>query len=108
MCACVCVYSWLAENTPHYYSLAMETVGPVLKVTTEKLKVAAVLIGKMSTEAILWVQENIPLVIDWVSYTRLCFVILLSYCCCTSIVTDWILLWCLFTFLNYILLTLSD
>ncbi|XP_062860436.1 transmembrane protein 214 [Trichomycterus rosablanca] len=59
--------SWLAENTPHYYSLAVETVGPVLKVTTEKLKVAAVLIGQKSSEIILWVQENTPLVIEWIN-----------------------------------------
>ncbi|XP_072528878.1 transmembrane protein 214 [Salminus brasiliensis] len=59
--------SWLAENTPYYYSLAVETLSPVLEATLEKLKVAAVFVAQKASELILWVQQNTPLLIEWIN-----------------------------------------
>lgn len=59
--------SWIAENIPHYYSLAVESLGPILEAAFEKLKVAAVFVAQKSSEFILWVQENSPLLIEWIN-----------------------------------------
>ncbi|XP_066524589.1 transmembrane protein 214 isoform X2 [Hoplias malabaricus] len=59
--------SWLAENTPYYYSLVVEAVGPLLEIVLEKLKVAAVFIAQKSSEIMRWVQENTPLLIEWIN-----------------------------------------
>ncbi|KAI4882984.1 hypothetical protein NFI96_015785 [Prochilodus magdalenae] len=59
--------SWLTENMPYYYSLAVEALGPLLEMGVEKLKVAAVFIAQKSSTIILWVQENTPLLIEWIN-----------------------------------------
>ncbi|XP_017566200.1 transmembrane protein 214 isoform X1 [Pygocentrus nattereri] len=59
--------SWLAEITPYYYSLAVEALGPLLDTALEKLKVAAVFVAQKSSEFILLVQENTPLLIEWIN-----------------------------------------
>ncbi|KAK9975506.1 hypothetical protein ABG768_020761 [Culter alburnus] len=58
--------SWLAENTPYYYSRAVETVGPLLEDGRDKVKVAAVFIAQKSSEVLLWLQENVPRLIEWI------------------------------------------
>lgn len=68
-CSCAC--SWLAENTPYYYSRAVETVGPLLEDGRDKVKVAAVFIAQKSSEVLLWLQENVPRLIEWVRITCL-------------------------------------
>lgn len=59
--------SWLVENMPYYYSLTVEALGPLLETTLEKVKVAGIFILQRISEIILWVQENTPLLIEWVS-----------------------------------------
>ncbi|XP_051748158.1 transmembrane protein 214 [Ctenopharyngodon idella] len=58
--------SWLAENTPYYYSRAVEAVGPLLEDGRDKVKVAAIFIAQKSSEVLLWLQENVPRLIEWV------------------------------------------
>ncbi|XP_043086713.1 transmembrane protein 214 isoform X2 [Puntigrus tetrazona] len=57
---------WLAENTPHYYSRALEVSGPLLEDARERLKVAALFMAQRSSELLLSLQENVPLLIQWV------------------------------------------
>ncbi|XP_051974316.1 transmembrane protein 214 [Xyrauchen texanus] len=59
--------SWLSENMPYYYSRAVETLGPLLEDGQERMKVAGVLISKKSSELLLWLQENVPLLIEWIN-----------------------------------------
>uniref|UniRef100_A0A8B9JB87 Transmembrane protein 214 n=1 Tax=Astyanax mexicanus TaxID=7994 RepID=A0A8B9JB87_ASTMX len=65
-CSQQCI-SWLAENMPHYYSVAVESLGPLLEATFEKLKEASVFVAQNSSDLIQWVQENTPLLIEWIS-----------------------------------------
>ncbi|KAF4114997.1 transmembrane protein 214 [Onychostoma macrolepis] len=58
--------SWLAENTPHYYSRAVEKTAPLLEDARERMKVTALFITQRSSELLLWLQENVPLLIQWV------------------------------------------
>uniref|UniRef100_A0A9J8BMR0 Transmembrane protein 214 n=1 Tax=Cyprinus carpio carpio TaxID=630221 RepID=A0A9J8BMR0_CYPCA len=51
--------SWLLENTPYYYSRALEAAGPLLEDTRGR-------ITQKSSELLLWLQENLPLLIEWV------------------------------------------
>lgn len=67
-CACAC--SWLAENTPHYYSRGVEAVGPVLEDGKERVKVAIAFVAQKSSQLLLWLQENLPRLIQWVSNTH--------------------------------------
>uniref|UniRef100_A0A8B9HWR4 Transmembrane protein 214 n=1 Tax=Astyanax mexicanus TaxID=7994 RepID=A0A8B9HWR4_ASTMX len=67
-CSQQCI-SWLAENMPHYYSVAVESLGPLLEATFEKLKEASVFVAQNSSDLIQWVQENTPLLIEWVSFS---------------------------------------
>ncbi|GAA6102615.1 transmembrane protein 214 [Tachysurus ichikawai] len=59
--------NWLAGTLPHYYSLAVEAVGPFLEAIFEKLKMASVLIAQKSSELMLWLQESTPLLIEWIN-----------------------------------------
>ncbi|XP_049331045.1 transmembrane protein 214 isoform X2 [Astyanax mexicanus] len=65
-CSQQCI-SWLAENMPHYYSVAVESLGPLLEATFEKLKEASVFVAQNSSDLIQWLQENTPLLIEWIS-----------------------------------------
>uniref|UniRef100_A0A671SVS9 Transmembrane protein 214 n=1 Tax=Sinocyclocheilus anshuiensis TaxID=1608454 RepID=A0A671SVS9_9TELE len=58
--------SWLAENTPHYYSRVLETTAPLLEDARERMKVTALFLAQRSAELWLWLQENVPLLIQWV------------------------------------------
>ncbi|XP_061742344.1 transmembrane protein 214 isoform X2 [Nerophis ophidion] len=58
--------SWLETNTPYYYSEGVRVLGPVLKQGLEKTQTAAVVISERTTQGILWVKENLPLLIEWV------------------------------------------
>uniref|UniRef100_A0A673HN90 Transmembrane protein 214 n=1 Tax=Sinocyclocheilus rhinocerous TaxID=307959 RepID=A0A673HN90_9TELE len=58
--------SWLAENMPHYYSRALETTAPLLEDARERMKVTALFLAQRSAELWLWLQENVPLLIQWV------------------------------------------
>lgn len=62
----VCVCSWMAENTPYYYSRAVEAVGPLLEDGQEKIKIAVVFITQKSSELVEWLRENVPLLMEWV------------------------------------------
>ncbi|KAI5617350.1 transmembrane protein 214 [Silurus asotus] len=59
--------NYLAKNTPHYYSLAVETVGPFLEAVLEKTKVAAVFVAQKSSESMLWLQESAPVMVERIS-----------------------------------------
>uniref|UniRef100_A0A8C2HX59 Transmembrane protein 214 n=1 Tax=Cyprinus carpio TaxID=7962 RepID=A0A8C2HX59_CYPCA len=59
--------SWLAENTPHYYSRVLETTAPLLEDARERMKVTALFLAQRSSELLLWLQENVPLLLQWVS-----------------------------------------
>ncbi|XP_051544405.1 transmembrane protein 214-B-like isoform X2 [Myxocyprinus asiaticus] len=59
--------SWLSENMPYYYSRAVEKLGPLLEDGQDRMKVAAVFITKKSSELLLWLQENVPLLIEWIN-----------------------------------------
>lgn len=59
--------SWMAENTPYYYSRAVEAVGPLLEDGWEKMKVAVVFIAQKSSELLAWLRENVPLLIEWIN-----------------------------------------
>lgn len=91
--ACLC-FSWLAENTPYYYSRAVEATGPLLEGARDRMKVAALFVAQKSSELFLWLQENVPLVIEWVriympypfifqiiKIVFLVFVVFFSYSC---------------------------
>ncbi|XP_073694488.1 transmembrane protein 214-A-like [Garra rufa] len=58
--------SWLAENTPYYYSRAAEATGPLLEDARDWMKAAALYVAQKSSEVFLWLQEKVPLVIEWV------------------------------------------
>ncbi|KTF77601.1 hypothetical protein cypCar_00037395 [Cyprinus carpio] len=58
--------SWLAENTPHYYSRVLETTAPLLEDARERMKVTALFLAQRSSELLLWLQENVPLLLQWV------------------------------------------
>ncbi|XP_067283513.1 transmembrane protein 214 [Pseudorasbora parva] len=58
--------SWLAENTPYYYSRAVEVVGPLMEDVQDRLKVAAIFISQKSSDLLLWLQENVPRLIGWI------------------------------------------
>ncbi|KAA0720864.1 Transmembrane protein 214-B [Triplophysa tibetana] len=58
---------WMAENTPYYYSRAVEAVGPLLEDVQEKIKIAVVFIAQKSTELLVWLRENVPLLIEWIN-----------------------------------------
>lgn len=58
--------SCLAENTPHYYSLVLESTAPLLEDARERMKVAGLFLAQRSSEIWLWLQENVPLLIQWV------------------------------------------
>lgn len=58
--------SWLVENTPHYYSRALESTAPLLEDARERMKVTVLFITQRSSELLLWLQENVPLLIQWV------------------------------------------
>lgn len=58
---------WLGENTPYYYSRAVETVGPLLEDGQEKIKVAVVFVAQKSSELLTWLRENVPLLIEWIN-----------------------------------------
>ncbi|XDV24295.1 hypothetical protein PO909_028513 [Leuciscus waleckii] len=58
--------SWLAENTPHYYSRGVDAVGPVLEDGKERVKVAFAFIAQKSSQLLLWLQENVPRLIQWI------------------------------------------
>lgn len=58
--------SWLLENTPHYYSRALEATAPLLEDARERMKVAVLFITQRSAELVLWLQENVPLLTQWV------------------------------------------
>lgn len=60
----------MAENTPYYYSRAVEAVGPLLEDVQEKLQIAVVFIAQKSSELLGWLRENVPLLIEWVRITR--------------------------------------
>ncbi|XP_056605343.1 transmembrane protein 214 isoform X1 [Triplophysa dalaica] len=57
---------WMAENTPYYYSRAVEAVGPLLEDVQEKIKIAVVFIAQKSFELLAWLRENVPLLIEWI------------------------------------------
>ncbi|XP_016111630.1 transmembrane protein 214 [Sinocyclocheilus grahami] len=58
--------SWLTENMPHYYSRALETTAPLLEDARERMKVTALFLAQRSAELWLWLQENVPLLVQWV------------------------------------------
>ncbi|XP_061843202.2 transmembrane protein 214 isoform X1 [Nerophis lumbriciformis] len=58
--------SWLETNTPYYYSEGVRVLGPVFKQGLEKTQTAAVVISERTTQGVLWVKENLPLLIEWV------------------------------------------
>ncbi|XP_059366483.1 transmembrane protein 214 [Carassius carassius] len=58
--------SCLVENTPHYYSLVLETTAPLLEDARERMKVAGLFLAQRSSELWLWLQENVPLLIQWI------------------------------------------
>ncbi|XP_057180136.1 transmembrane protein 214 isoform X2 [Triplophysa rosa] len=58
---------WMAENTPYYYSRAVEAVGPLLEDGQEKIKIAFVFIAQKSSELLVWLRENVPLLIEWIN-----------------------------------------
>ncbi|XP_026111166.1 transmembrane protein 214-like [Carassius auratus] len=58
--------SCLAENTPHFYSLVLESTAPLLEDARERMKVAGLFLAQRSSEIWLWLQENVPLLIQWV------------------------------------------
>ncbi|XP_051546527.1 transmembrane protein 214 [Myxocyprinus asiaticus] len=59
--------SWLAENAPYYYSRVVEVLGPLLEDGQEKMNLAAVFIARKSSELLLWLQENVPLLKEWIN-----------------------------------------
>uniref|UniRef100_A0A667ZPP8 Transmembrane protein 214 n=1 Tax=Myripristis murdjan TaxID=586833 RepID=A0A667ZPP8_9TELE len=59
-------FSWLETNTPYYYSECVRVVGPLMEQGLEKAKTAAIVISENTTQFILWVRENTPLLIEWV------------------------------------------
>lgn len=66
-CSLMSACSWLEENTPYYYSLAVEKVGPVIEEGWEKTKLAAAFVGTHTSQLVEWIKENTPLFIEWVS-----------------------------------------
>uniref|UniRef100_A0A8C9TYG0 Transmembrane protein 214 n=1 Tax=Scleropages formosus TaxID=113540 RepID=A0A8C9TYG0_SCLFO len=60
-------FSWLEKNAPYYYSEAVTTVGPVLEVVWEKTKIVFAFIAEQCSDLILWVKENAPRFVEWVS-----------------------------------------
>lgn len=58
--------SWLSENTPYYYSSAVTAVRPLLEDGQEYVKLAVLKIAHMSSELMLWMQENLPLLLHWI------------------------------------------
>ncbi|XP_031436948.1 transmembrane protein 214 isoform X2 [Clupea harengus] len=60
-------FSWLEENTPYYYSLAVEKVGPVVEDGWEKTKMATAFIATHTSELVEWIKENTPLFIEWLN-----------------------------------------
>ncbi|KAL2082587.1 hypothetical protein ACEWY4_022405 [Coilia grayii] len=60
-------FSWLEENMPYYYSMAVERVGPVMEDGWEKTKMAAAFIATHTSELVEWLKENTPRLIEWVS-----------------------------------------
>lgn len=58
--------SWLSENTPYYYSSAVTAVRPLLEDGQEYVKLVVLKIAHMSSELMLWMQENLPLLLHWI------------------------------------------
>uniref|UniRef100_A0A8C9SQZ8 Transmembrane protein 214 n=1 Tax=Scleropages formosus TaxID=113540 RepID=A0A8C9SQZ8_SCLFO len=79
-------FSWLEKNAPYYYSEAVTTVGPVLEVVWEKTKIVFAFIAEQCSDLILWVKENAPRFVEWVSQVIYhfpcicCILSTVSYC----------------------------
>ncbi|XP_030638051.1 transmembrane protein 214 [Chanos chanos] len=60
-------FSWLEENVPHYYSVVVKVVEPLLQEALEKMKMAAVFTAEKSSDLIQWITENTPHLIEWLN-----------------------------------------
>ncbi|KAG5277384.1 hypothetical protein AALO_G00116900 [Alosa alosa] len=60
-------FSWLEENTPYYYSLVVEKVGPVMEEGLEKTKMATAFVATHTSQLVEWMKENTPLFIEWLN-----------------------------------------
>lgn len=62
-------YSWMETNAPFYYSEAVAAMGPILHVTWEKSRTAAVFVTEFCSDLVLWFRENGPHIVEWVNGT---------------------------------------
>uniref|UniRef100_A0A4W3H415 Transmembrane protein 214 n=1 Tax=Callorhinchus milii TaxID=7868 RepID=A0A4W3H415_CALMI len=58
-------YSWMETNTPHYYSEAITKVRPNLELVGGKLIELAVYTRDKLSNQIIWINENVPKLIEW-------------------------------------------
>lgn len=69
----VCLFrSWLETNTPYYYSECVRVMGPLVEQGLEKTRAGAAALSETTSQFVVWVKEQTPLVIDWVGVDVLC------------------------------------
>uniref|UniRef100_A0A4W3H353 Transmembrane protein 214 n=1 Tax=Callorhinchus milii TaxID=7868 RepID=A0A4W3H353_CALMI len=61
---------WMETNTPHYYSEAITKVRPNLELVGGKLIELAVYTRDKLSNQIIWINENVPKLIEWVSCSQ--------------------------------------